>query len=90
MVKTINPNATKGDQFGSLASASDSAQLSSGSTSPREYAVPSVETTTSLAANPPTRAMLVRQSNPAQCDTDSSAVPIRPATEYLNVDSAFW
>jgi hypothetical protein len=50
--------------------------------------VPRVETTTSLAAKPPTRAMFVRQSNPASTLMLSRLRPIRPASECLRAAEA--
>ena len=49
------PDLAAALQTGDAASTSPREPVSSGSISPREYAVPRVETTTSLAANPPTR-----------------------------------
>ncbi len=60
IVKMIRVKASNGFQSGLFLSLSDREPASSGSTSPNEYAVPKVETTTSLAAKPPTRAIFVR------------------------------
>jgi len=88
MVKIIRLSAVRGDHSGDLTSISPKESLASGSTFPSEYAVPSVETTTSFATKPPTSAILVRQSNPASHEMLSNAVPILPAMEYLSPVSA--
>ena len=76
--------AVSGLHPGDSASFSEIEPVSSGLTSPREYAVPRVDTTTSLAAKPPTKAILVRQSKPANLVILSRLVSIRPAIECLN------
>ena len=84
----IRLTATKEFHPEALDSVWESDPLSSRSLSPREYAVPRVDTTTSLAAKPPTRAIFVRQSKPASFVIPSSAVPNRPAIEFFKAASA--
>ena len=88
MMKMMSAAAVRGRQFGDETNLFPSESVASGSISPNEYAVPRVETITSLAAKPPTRAILVRQSNPAKRESGSRARPKRPAKEYCNDSSA--
>lgn len=54
---------------------------------PMEYTIPSVETMTSLVANPPSWAIFVHPLKPEYQDMDSNASPSLTAFEFLSDSS---
>ncbi len=84
IMKISRETAVSGVNKGSFLMRLASPVTFSAPASPMEYAVPRVDTITSFAANPPIRAILVRQSNPADSVTGSRARPARPANEWAS------